>query len=136
MALEKLQGQLSNFVSTWTAAHSNTGTGTATATKGAESGKSHYLCGIIASCDMGASVAPESVEVRIETGPTLSSTEIAAFSFSSVSQKTEPGNGSPVVVNFSAPIQIDENTILRLEVDPKGSGSAVETNAFMWGFTS
>jgi len=93
MALEKLQGQLSNFVSTWTAAHSNTGTGTATATKGAESGKSHYLCGIIASCDMGASVAPESVEVRIETGPTLSSTEIAAFSFSSVSQKTEPGNG-------------------------------------------
>jgi len=124
------------YVSTWTASATATGTSGATATHAGEASKSHYLCGIIASCDMGPSVAPESVEVRIETGAALASTEIAAFSFSSVSQKTEPGNGAPLVVNFNTPIQIAENTILRLEVDAKGMGSAVETNAFMWGFTN
>ena len=54
---------------TWTETASATGGATVTASHAAEAGKTHYLCGLIVSCDMGQAQPPETVEVQVRDGP-------------------------------------------------------------------
>ena len=129
---------------TWTVHHATSGTSSAIASLSAVSGKSHYLCGFIASCDMGTSILPESVECTITYGPVMGAVVVSQFTFTATSQKKDTTayssyaspTGAPLMFNFSSPIRIPENKLLKLTVDPLGSGSAVQTDATIWGFTA
>ena len=129
---------------TWTVTNTASGTSSAIAQLAAVSGKSHYLCGFIASCDMGGAVLPESVECTIAYGPAIGAVTVSQFTFTATSQAKSTTayqtyaspTGAPLMFNFSSPIRIPENKIVKLTVDPLGGGSAVQTDATIWGFTA
>ena len=67
MGLEKLQGQLSAFISTWTEDATASGA-VATATHAAESNKSHYITGFsVSSYDGSAGAGTSTIEIKDDT---------------------------------------------------------------------
>ena len=132
------------YVSTWTETASATGADTCTASHAAEAGKTHYLCGLIASCDMGHAQPPETVEVQVRDGPLFGGTDIIEFRFTSGSQKLDTTTnetyasptGSPLVINIAQPIMITEGNLVNCSVDPQDTTDAVESNVTIWGFTN
>ena len=116
-------------ISEWTATHTTTSTTNAEATKAAVSGKSHYVCGFMASIDDGA-YAMETGTVTLLNGTTV----IFKMSINSNSQKSYYQGSDHLVMNFTAPIKISENTAVTLKIDPAGS-TASAINANVWGFT-
>ena len=129
---------------TWTETASATGADTCTASHAAEAGKTHYLCGLIVSCDMGQAQPPETVEVKVRDGPVFGGTDIIEFRFTSGSQKLDTTTyatyasptGGPVVINFAHPIRITEGNLVKCSVDPQDTTVAVESNVTIWGFTA
>ena len=129
---------------TWTETASATGGSTVTASHAAEAGKTHYLCGLIVSCDMGQAQPPETVEVQVRDGPVFGGIDIMEFRFTSGSQKLDTTSnatyasptGGPVVINFAHPIRITEGNLVNCSADPQDTTDAVETNVTIWGFTA
>ena len=129
MALEKLHGQLSAFLSTWTESSESTGASTATATHAAEAGKSHYLAGFaVSSNEGGGNSGTVKIEIKDDTG--------AIITFKTLNQDIadDAPSGQAIVHSFASPIQIDEGNPCSIVVTPSGSFS--ETYANLWGFTS
>lgn len=131
MALEKLQGQLSNFVATWTEKDDETGD-TASATKAAEAGKSHYLCGIMAGCSDYGSAQPDSLVCTVKDG--TSPGAIIKFPFTSAGTDDYDPTGGPVAINFTNPIQFTEGQAITVEVTGAVTNNVAYVN--FWGFTS
>lgn len=108
-----------------------------------EVGKSHFLCGICASCDMGTAVPPETVEVRIYHGPLFGAVNILQFAFVSATQYKDTttnasyaaSTGGPLIHSFPTPIKIPEGRAITMTVGPVGTGTAVQIYATIWGFT-
>ena len=117
------------LLSEWTATHTTSSTTNAEATYAAESGRSHYVCGFMASIDDGA-YAMETGTVTLLNGTTV----VFKMSINSNSQKSYYQGSDHLVVNFTAPIKMTENTAVTLKIDPAGS-TAAAINANVWGFT-
>jgi len=124
MGLEKLQGQLSAFISTWTedATASNA---TATATHVAESGKSHYITGF-------SGTAWDAMSGGGETTILIKDDTDVIMTFYVDNGIGADGNG--ITHSFSSPIQITEGNPCSIEVTNGASADAAAAN--LWGFTS
>ena len=134
MGLEKLQGQLSNFLSSWSETATGSGSSTVSASHAAESDRAHYICGFVVSADFGAA-APESLEVKLVEGPLIGSTTLMQFTVSGVSQLADQATGAPFSITFANPLKITDDLAIKITVNPSGS-AAVKTDANLWGFTS
>lgn len=117
-------------LSEWTATHTTTSSTNAEATHAAESARSHYVCGFMASVDDQA-YAPETGTVTLLNGTTVVFTMVIQ---SNSVKSYQAGNGSALVVNFTAPVKMTEGAAVTLKVDPSGS-TAASINANVWGFT-
>ena len=124
MALDKLQGQLSAFLSTWTETATASGA-TATATHTAEADKSHYITGFSATTWDSMGGAGTST-IIIKDGTT---TKMTFYMDNGIS-----GDGNGITHSFSSPIQVTEGAKCSVEINSGSSGDAVVAN--LWGFTS
>ena len=127
---------MGNPVSSWTETGTASGGTTLTVTKAAGgAGTTHFLCGLCCSMDFGTSYDPGTAGVLVKDGTTV----IFQVSCGATSQKAESykahGGSGPLVVNFTHPIQITEDALVSIVVDPSGSNS-LKTDANLWGFTS
>lgn len=133
--------------STWYVHVTGDDTDTVTAQKDAEAGKTHYITGFIASCDMGDIAPPESAKVTIRDGAVFGGANIATFYFTSTSQKIDTSGdhdvigptGAPLIHSFTHPIRCVEGNLCYVRVDPQGSSTpsdAVEISATLFGFTT
>ena len=129
MGLEKLQGQLSAFISTWTESAESSGTSAATATHAAEANKSHYITGFaVSSNDTGGVSGVVKIEILDDT-----TTIIAVRVLNQDIADSAPA-GQAAIHSFSSPIQITEGEPCSIEV--KGAAASSETYVNLWGFTS
>lgn len=124
---------LPGFVATWT----ETATGTSspvTATHAAESGKSHYLCGVAFSCQSVEDQETDEMTAEIKDGTTSK----LKISFGSHSVGTDASNvfsdGHVIMHNFPAPILITENALVSLTVT--GGDNYAAGYASIWGFSN
>ena len=124
MGLEKLQGQLSAFISTWTET-ATASSATATATHAAESNKSHYITGF-AGTGWNSMTAAGTITILIKDDTTT----IMTF----YSQNGPSADGNGITHSFSSPIQVTEGNPCSVEVTDDSSGDSVAAN--LWGFTS
>jgi len=130
MGLEKLQGQLSAFISTWTE-YAAGSSGAATATHAAESNKSHYLTGFICSAQAASGSDPDMMVCAIKDDTTT----IIQLTFqSSVIDDDAPGGDGPVVHSFASPIQITEGNETSIVLTGGAGGDKAYAN--LLGFTS
>lgn len=129
MALDKLQGQLSAFVSTWTESSESSGTPPATATHTAEANKSHYITGFaVSSNDAGGTSGAVKIEIKDDT-----SAIITVKVLNQDIADNAPA-GQAAIHSFSSPIQITEGE--PCSITATGAGSFSETYVNLWGFTS
>ena len=129
MALEKLQGQLSAFLSTWTEMAESSGTSAALATHAAESNKSHYITGFaVSSNDGGGTSGAVKIEIKDDTG--------AIITVKVLNQDIADNApaGQAAIHSFASPIQITEGNPCSITATGKGAFS--ETYVNLWGFTS
>ena len=124
MGLEKLQGQLSAFISTWTEDATASGA-VATATHAAESNKSHYITGFsVSSYDGSAGAGTSTIEIKDDTDVILT-----IYKDNGVA-----ADGGEVTHSFSSPIQITEGNACSISIN---NSSTYDSNAAnLWGFTS
>ena len=100
-----------------------------TVTHAAETGKSHYLCGVAVSCGHATGVTPTPCLVTIvDTAAT-----IIAWTVAGVGTKGVGSNGSTGLLTFPHPIKITEGELVSVTVAPEGVTTRVSCNA--WGFT-
>jgi len=124
MGLEKLQGQLSAFISTWTE-DATASTATATATHAAEASKSHYIAGFSAtSWDSMGGAGTSTILIKDDTD-----TIMTFYMDNGIS-----GDGNGITHSFSSPIQITEGNPCSIEINNGSTADAVAAN--LWGFTS
>ena len=124
MGLEKLQGQLSAFISTWTEDATASG-GVATATHAAESNKSHYITGFSAtSYDTSSGAGVSTIAIKDDTDTIMT--------FYCDNGVAAEGNG--ITHSFSSPIQITEGNPCSISITNDSSFDSVAAN--LWGFTS
>ena len=130
MGLEKLQGKLSAFISTWTE-YATGSSGTATATHAAESNKSHFLTGFVCSAQSASGSDPDMMLCVIKDDTDI----IITFTFqSSVIDDDAPGGDGPVVHSFASPIQITEGNETSIVLTGGAGGDKAYAN--LMGFTS
>ena len=124
MGLEKLQGQLSAFISTWTEDATASGS-TATATHAAESNKSHYITGFSAtSYDTSSGAGVSTIAIKDDTDTIMT--------FYCDNGYGAEGNG--ITHSFASPIQITEGKACTITITNDSSFDVVAAN--LWGFTS
>jgi len=129
MALEKLQGQLSAFLSTWTESAESSGASAALATHAAEASKSHYIAGFaVSSNDAGGTAGVVKIEIKDDTGA------IITFRTANQDIADDAPSGQAIVHSFASPIQITEGN--PCSITATGAGSFSETYVNLWGFTS
>ena len=123
MALDKLQGQLSAFVSTWTEDATASGSA-ATATHAAEANKSHYITGFsVSSYDGSSGAGTSTIEIKDDTDVIMT-----------IYKENGGGLGGDVTHSFSSPIQITEGNPCSISII---NSSSYDYNAAnLWGFTS
>jgi len=124
MALEKLQGQLSAFLSTWTEDATASG-GVATATHAAEANKSHYITGFsVSSYDASAGAGTSTIEIKDDTDVIMT-----IYKDNGVA-----ASGEDVTHSFTSPIQITEGNPCSISINNSSTYDANAAN--LWGFTS
>lgn len=130
MTLSQQQGQLSNFVATWTETATATGA-TATATHAAEAGLSHYITGFAVSAMNGAGETPDEMTCTIQDD----TTGIIVVTFhAAVVDDYAPGGPGGIVHEFTNPIVITSGNPTSVKVTGAGGYNVVKAN--IWGFTS
>ena len=132
MTLSQQQGTLSNFVSTWTETNTGSAGGTATATHSGETGKSHYLCGLIVSSKETTTASnPPTVTCNVKDGSTPGT--IISFGFTAASTDDYDVSGGPQAINFTNPIMITAGQDLTVELT--GASMQATSSVSFWGFT-
>ena len=138
---------------TWTSHTGSSGSGSAlVTTKAAEANKSHYVTGIVASANFwfagisGNSYLPESCEVTLFSGVAGASEVImlqmqligdtVIVNSSSYYYNGVTGGSGPLVINFPSPLMVPENKNVNLRIDPLGSGTSINMDVNIIGFTA
>ena len=105
-------------------------TATVTVTHAAESGKSHYICGVAVSFDYAGAQPPGGGLVSIKDNVT----GIIVYCIGGIGTKSVGTSGAGTgVATFPHPIKITEGNPLSVEADPLGTTTRVHCN--VWGFT-